>query len=385
MEALKEHILEATSGKSEANLQDKSGISLPERLASRPHSKKFSGPSVQPHRRVQNKPIRAGARTWYRSTNQVVQSITKMPKPVGTPSSLPASIQRVADVASAYVRKGNSLVRASSAPGSMIPLTVKDVAGKVFPNIPRQPHTYSVSRNMIKNVKPAFKQVFTTQKVLLNDTNLSSVNIEKNLAVSTSLDAYQDSQGLGPLCSSEKLFASVTSEACQNSSASAKGIVMDDRKPKVASGLEANDRMQNSALQPKTISLSVQSALDSMKSETLSSYYVKSKANQIVASMPYISSDVMGKVKVSTVSGTTHDVYYKRKNNQLVRNDGGAKGKALQDQASRGQEYAPWHSTVRKGMSYLASIFCYCPNLHFVKVIWFAFHLYVHFFESDLV
>jgi hypothetical protein len=236
----------------------------------------------------------------------------------------------------------------------MVPLTGEVVAGKVFPNVRKQPHPYSVFKNTMKNVKPAFRQVYIAKKVPMNNSNLSLGSIEKKSAVPTPVDDPENSQRVGPLWSSEKLMDLGTSESCPNSSVFANGKLVDDQEPKRLSTSESNNRMHDGKMQPKIVPLNAQSAADSKKSGTPSTYYVKNKANQLVASTPFVSSVLGADAKTACITCTTQDVYYKRKNNQLVRN-GGAHDKILRGQAAKKQEYLMQHSAARKGISYSAT------------------------------
>lgn len=352
-----EAILHRHGGKLETNLSDRPVSYAP--------SKQLSVATLQPHGRVQSTPARAGAHTWRRSTNShsfsASQAISKIPKPVVTNHLPQLGNQKVSEVA-AYVRKGNSLVRASvsSAAGVSSSLNtglphgpVKDMVGKGFSNLIRAPRSYPGFRNAIKNTKSAFRQVFSARKMSLNEITAGTVNSDKLLVAPLTLDISRDGQGFGSSHLLTKATTVVTAEVQTSSSLCTKTIGADDPRPHSAVS-EVNSSVLNSTLQPKPVLPNIQStSAGPKKSEICSTtYYVKSKANQLIASLPPVSSGLTRTVQVTSShsSATTQDLYYKRKNNQLVRNGTETKSKALQDKASGGQAHTVWHTTVRKAL-----------------------------------
>ncbi|MCO5589006.1 hypothetical protein L7F22_042970 [Adiantum nelumboides] len=273
------------------------------------------------------KPLgRAGANTWRRSIdNKALSSSQVHSKPL-VDKYLPKVIsQKVSEVA-AYVRKGNSLVRApissitgvsSSTNPSLVGLG-KDSAGKGLTNISRAAQGYPGFKNAVKNTsRSAFRQVFSVQKVAPQEATPKVVSYDK-ISV-----AVEDS---GFLHKGGKSAMVVTPERPQSTSLSARIAAAEESRPVVAVSEPVNCEVTTSVRPRPQLPSGQPVSAGSKLPDSNTTFYVKSKANQLIAALPIKTSQVSS----CHANSNTQEVYYKTNSNQLVRNGSEAKAKTVE-------------------------------------------------------
>lgn len=311
-------------------------------------SKQFSMVTHHPRGRIIPKPAHPGAHTWHRPMNgdglKGSQALSKAIKGSAVSSAL---VKQKASQLASYVRKGNSLVRApiSSTPAVYPVVNTglshgpgKDTSGKSFSLLGRSQRMYPAFQNAIRNTKGTFRKVFWTPKMPLNESIGGPTSSENLQTAPHALDnsILQDSQGAGFSHALAKATRPRTPEVktnlfvesamdddqlqqnMQNLRSSHGESLPDDGEPAT---LEASSQMLNVVTQPKSASLGTGCA--ALKDSEACLTYVKNKANQLIASVPSTSLGLTraeGQISLAQSGPTGQDLYYKRKNNQIVRN-----------------------------------------------------------------
>ncbi|KAI5064710.1 hypothetical protein GOP47_0019405 [Adiantum capillus-veneris] len=300
--------------------------------------------SLHPQGRPHKLPGRAGANTWRRSVdNHVLSSSQVLSKPLPDKSLPKVVSQKVSEVA-AYVRKGNSLVRASISsitgvsPSSNPGLVGvgKNLAGKGLANLSRATRGYPGFKNVVRNTtRSSFKQVFSVQKVAPQEATPKVVSCDK---VSV---AVEDSESLN---TGAKSMMVVTPERQHSSSLSARTAGAEEFRPLVAVP-EASSCELIASVQPRPQLPSGHSVtVGSKMPDSSTTLYVKSKANQLIAALPIKTPQVAS----CHANPNTQEIYYKKNNNQLVRNGSEAKGKTVEYQTSGSKTQAACQLSLKK-------------------------------------
>ncbi|KAH7302785.1 hypothetical protein KP509_23G086900 [Ceratopteris richardii] len=265
----------------------------------------------------QKTPGRAGPNTWHRATGNLnVRQVSS--KPVVDKQPPKVVSQKVSEGA-AYVRKGNSLVRApvSSIVASSQSLHLgcsigKDLAGMGSTILSKATQGYPGFRNVVRNTaRSAFRQTFSIHNAAAQEMIAKVGSNYKPTATMLAQEVSHDRQLLGT-----RPAMLVTPEGHSSISSVAKTVVAEETTPPLVASEVARDEPAVTA-QTKSMPLSGQSVTVASKMpDSGTRLYVKSKANQLIAALPM-------KVSQSTpcnVNTSSQDAYYKRNKNQLVRN-----------------------------------------------------------------